>query len=359
MTAVELDRSSLEAETREARTARLAWLETRRSGLGGSDMAGVAGLSPYSTAWSVYHDKVGPVVDDSAGEAARWGTLLEDVVVREWFLRVGHELGEGLHRSELLRDPVETWRVGTPDRLLVNDGDVALAVVEVKLAGPEAWRYQWNGGANVPAWYLVQVQHYLALTGLHRAYVVVLVEGRRLEWFPIDRDDKAIARLTELGRSFWLEHVIPQIPPPPDGRSSTRDALDDLYAAQAETVACRLPAEAEELVEAYTYAGLEERAASARKAEAANRLIALLGEAEATDGYLASAGDGDPPAVTYRARRELDVRALRKEVGRKALRGLWRTTLDTKAVEKALGKKTVDRHRRPGTSRTLRVRSTD
>ena len=35
------------------------WLEERRKGIGGSDVAAIMGLSPWKTAYQVYQDKRG------------------------------------------------------------------------------------------------------------------------------------------------------------------------------------------------------------------------------------------------------------------------------------------------------------
>ena len=54
---------------------RAAWLAERRSGIGGSDIAAILGLSPWKTAVDVWLDKTGQREDDTVGdaEAVRWG----------------------------------------------------------------------------------------------------------------------------------------------------------------------------------------------------------------------------------------------------------------------------------------------
>ena len=39
--------------------SRDAWLAARRSGIGGSDIAAICGLSPYQTPYDVWLDKLG------------------------------------------------------------------------------------------------------------------------------------------------------------------------------------------------------------------------------------------------------------------------------------------------------------
>jgi predicted phage-related endonuclease len=48
--------------------------------IGGSDIAAILGLSPYKTPLDVYLEKRGLWEDGAAGEAARWGTIMEPIL---------------------------------------------------------------------------------------------------------------------------------------------------------------------------------------------------------------------------------------------------------------------------------------
>ena len=54
------------------------WLSMRRNGIGGSDAGAVAGMNPYSSAFSVYYDKIGAAPEKETNEAMRIGTDLEE-----------------------------------------------------------------------------------------------------------------------------------------------------------------------------------------------------------------------------------------------------------------------------------------
>lgn len=334
---------------------RSAWLEARRSGVGGSDVAAIAGLHPYRSAWAVYWDKTLAAEDNGAGEAARWGQLLEDAVAEEW------AEGErcGLFRPGLVSDAAHPWRLGTPDRLAVRPGRTAVEVLEVKLANDDAWRAQWDGGSVVPAWYQAQGQWYAALTDSDCIVFAVLVGGRRLETFELARDDAAIGQLRAIADRFWHDNVLAGVPPVPDGNSRTREALDAFYPPPTDRLTVRLPPEAEELLAEHRNASREVKAWTEKRDEAGNRLIALLGAAGATDGYLASDDDDAAPAVTYRSVRGVDWAALEEEVGTTTLLAYSRLTYDAKAAEKGLGRKVLDAHRKPTESRRLNVRAAD
>ena len=59
------------------------WLAYRKTGIGGSDVAAILGISPFGTARDIYYDKlsIASFYDDEANKyQKKIGTLLEDVV---------------------------------------------------------------------------------------------------------------------------------------------------------------------------------------------------------------------------------------------------------------------------------------
>lgn len=60
------------------------WLETRRGGIGGSDISAIAGMNPWRSPLAVYLDKRGEIEDGPDNERMYWGRQLEDVVARHF-----------------------------------------------------------------------------------------------------------------------------------------------------------------------------------------------------------------------------------------------------------------------------------
>jgi putative phage-type endonuclease len=340
--------------TRIINAARMEWLEERRKGLGGSDMAAVAGLSPYGSPWSVYWDKVNVVLDDGQSEAALWGTLNEGTIADEWARRAGRTV----IKPQTLVIPGEEWMRGNPDGLVA--GPAGAEVLEVKTAGEWAWATQWDGGHVVPAWYEAQCQWYMRLAGARRAHLAVLVGGNRLETLHVERNDRAIELLVDLGRRFWHDHVLAGVAPPPDASRAARAKLDDLYPARAERVVVTPHYDdADDLLEVidkYRHHRGEAKRHETLRDEAGNRLVQYLGERQATDLVI-----GDDPVVTYRPTRRLDVDALVASLEEEELAaitgaGALRATYDTKTLERVLGRKRVEQYRKVDPDRrTLRV----
>lgn len=58
------------------------WLEGRRRGIGGSDVAAVLQLSPWRTPLDVWNDKLGLSPEHEMTSSLYWGTTLEQVVAK-------------------------------------------------------------------------------------------------------------------------------------------------------------------------------------------------------------------------------------------------------------------------------------
>lgn len=213
---------------------RAAWLAQRRTGLGGSDIAAVLGISPWNSPLDVWLDKTGQAQDEAPknAEAMYWGTTLEDVVAREYAIRSGRKVQRV---NAMLRDPKREWMLANIDRAIVADGSrarVAAAggqllgatgILECKTAS--AYRAgDWSGpdGSDaMPVYYAAQVMWYLAISGLDVADVAVLIGGQQYAVRTIERDDETIRGMIERAEEFWRHNVIGGNAPEP---TSARDA---------------------------------------------------------------------------------------------------------------------------------------
>jgi putative phage-type endonuclease len=205
------------------------WLAARRTGIGGSDIAAILGLSPWRTPLDVYRDKV-EGTQQTETEAMRWGRLLEDVIAREYAARAGVRIQR---INTLIRARDREWAIATLDRVVmpargrarVRGGELrgADGVLECKLVGPNA-ASEWGRGGDpeaVPLHCAAQCMWYLGITGLPWCDVAALIGGQRLVVRRIERDDETIAAMFERAEKFWRDHVLARVPPPP---STAREA---------------------------------------------------------------------------------------------------------------------------------------
>lgn len=70
-----------------------AWLEERKTYIGGSDLGSILGINNFRTELDVYFEKTAEgIAEDTASEAAYWGNVLEDVVAQEYAKRTGFKI---------------------------------------------------------------------------------------------------------------------------------------------------------------------------------------------------------------------------------------------------------------------------
>lgn len=188
-------------------TNREAWLAERRTGIGGSDVAAILGLSKWKTPLDVYMEKTGQAPPQPETEPMRWGTLLEPVILREFSerhgVRVVREDGIKRHpRHGFMLASLDGWAPELP------------AVVECKTArSADGWGEPGTG--EIPAYYQTQVAHYMAVTGAAIAFVPVLIGAADFRVYKVDRDDEFIGDIIEAEAAFWNDHVVAGVPPEP------------------------------------------------------------------------------------------------------------------------------------------------
>lgn len=201
---------------------RTQWLLTRRQGIGGSDAGIIMGLNKYKTAFELWLDKTGQILpDESAGEAAYWGNQMEEVVAKEFEKRTGKKV----RRSNMMyQHPEHDFMLANVDRFIVGED----ALLECKTASAYLAK-EWESD-EVPATYLVQIQHYLAVTGKSKAYVAVLIGGNKFIWKEIDRDEELINQIIAFELDFWETNVKGQLAPALDGSSAAEKYLKDRFA---------------------------------------------------------------------------------------------------------------------------------
>lgn len=189
-------------EVLPAGAERESWLRTRQSGIGGSDVSAILGLSRFSTARDIYRAKWGIDPQRPPSWPMMRGTLLEPGLV-EWFTR---ETGAPVSHVGTLRNTERPWMQYNPDGLLTEP-----AVLECKTTGH--WGAdEWADGQTADHAEL-QVQWGMAVTGLPKAYVIVAISDSDPEIREVQRDDELIPFLIKECGIFWRDHVIPGVEP--------------------------------------------------------------------------------------------------------------------------------------------------
>lgn len=207
------------------------WLQARKSGIGGSDAASIAGLNKWSSPLKVFMDKtetLNEVSEQPISEAAEWGNIHEPSI-RKKFKENHPELR--VQQSHFMwQHPKYKFMLANVDGL-VFDPNRGWGVLEIKTAS-EWLNGEW-GEEQAPENYVIQIQHYLAVLGLNYGWFAVLIGGNKYREFFIERDNSLIEPLIELEKDFWENHVIQNIPPEPDGSDSSAEILLSLHPASS------------------------------------------------------------------------------------------------------------------------------
>lgn len=250
--------------------SRSDWLQARMAGIGGSDVAGVLGMSQWTTPLSVYRDKTGQGDAVEENEAMYWGTVLEEIVASEFAKRTGLKIRR---RNAIFQDDEHPCLLANIDRDIVGQS----AILECKTTGAfNTSDWGEDGTDEVPFPYILQCQHYLRVTGCDLAHLAVLIGGRDFRMYAILRNEDLIASMVAKCVAFWTDNVIAQIPPPPinsaDIEAMYRDGgHEGRVIANDETIAL-----------AIELAGIKEteKEIQGRKEEVESRIKLAIGDAQ-------------------------------------------------------------------------------
>lgn len=205
-----------------------AWIQARRTGVGGSDVAAILGLSKWKTPLQVYLDKRGEGVEQQDNDAMLWGRYLEPVVRQAYADQTGNEVRV---LDEMVRHQVHDFMIANLDGFVLQE-DGPRRVFEAKTARTgEGWGEP--GSDQIPQPYLLQVQHYMEVTGFCVADVAVLIGGSDFRIYEVPADRELQEMLIEAEAEFW-QRVQRGDPPEPVtvadavarwGRSSRADLV--------------------------------------------------------------------------------------------------------------------------------------
>ncbi len=245
---------------------REAWLVERSKSVGASEAAAAIGVCLYSSPIDVWQRKLGLSPPQPESEPMLWGSLLEPVILAEYERRTSRAVFD---RQKFVRHAVHPWMTATLDGVSED------RVVEVKTA--TAYASDWGDveSDQIPDAYLIQVQHQMAVTGLDRADVVVLIGGQRLLIYEVARNADLIDMIEKRLSAFWA--CVLNRTPPDWGRMDART----LAAINPECVGeIAITPDDAAFVDIYSNANEEIQRLSKVKKDASDRVLAALGSAQ-------------------------------------------------------------------------------
>lgn len=274
------------------------WLEERRKGIGGSDVAAILGLSPWKTPYQVYREKRKEVEDWQGNEATDWGKRMEPAI-RQWY-------SDTTGRCVRLPDKI-LFNSQYPFMLASLDGFTDdPRGVEIKTArSGKGWGEP--GTNEIPDYYFLQVQHYMVVTGFEVFDVPVSIGGGSPELYEVPADKELQEMIIEAEAAFW-QRVVDGNPPDP---TTYADAVQRFGSVRAEGAVIASGCDVLTAIELrQVRQGLS--TLEAKEEELKGRLIISLGESGSD--LIDSEGT---TLITYRmgnGRKSLDIKALEREM---------------------------------------------
>jgi putative phage-type endonuclease len=190
--------------------------------IGGSDIGAILGLSKYRTPLQVWQEKTGQDCAKQDSLPLRFGSFAEDFVASEYARATGLSV---ITHSEPFIHREHPFLSGHIDRFVLNPDTTLMDVegklntatlLECKTANPFT-KGEWGevGSDEVPMSYLVQCAWYMLLTGCTKSDLAVLFSNADFRIYSIAKDRELENLLLDQAITFWHEHVLTKIPPPP------------------------------------------------------------------------------------------------------------------------------------------------
>lgn len=198
------------------------WLYIRSKGLGGSDIGSIMGMNHYKTPFEIWAEKTGQVApkDISDSIPVVVGNELEETVARLFEKETGLKVRKD-NKTYFHKD--YPFLLANVDRQIIGQK----ALLECKTTSVYN-RKQWVDD-EIPASYLLQVQHYLDVLDYEVGYIAVLIGNTEFLYKKIERDDALIKIMHDKLVPFWEINVLQKIAPDIDGSKASSEFIKTKY----------------------------------------------------------------------------------------------------------------------------------
>lgn len=198
-------------------------LEIRSRGITGSEIAAIAGLSPYDGPLEVWAKKLGLVEDENSAVMDR-GTYLERGI-RDWYCA---KTGATVTDVGTVVHPSHPLVIATPDGI-ADLGNGNVRGLEIKAPTWRTFRnWGYEGTDNIPEWYIPQCTWEAAVLGIPLVDVAADL-GDHLGIWTVKFDEELFGRLREIAEKFWRDYVVTKVAPPAQGFPHEAETLKKVF----------------------------------------------------------------------------------------------------------------------------------
>ncbi|MCK9302976.1 MAG: hypothetical protein M0P35_07275, partial [Bacteroidales bacterium] len=111
-----------------------------------------------------------------------------------------------------------------PDGIIVDSDTNDNYIFEAKTAGYDSW------GDDVPIEYYLQIQQYMLIANLDKAYLACLtLNNMKMHYYWYDADKEVQQRIIDAAVNFWNNHFLKDIPPEDKKDVSEIEHVPDNY----------------------------------------------------------------------------------------------------------------------------------
>lgn len=264
------------------------WHALRAEDLTSTDVAALFNLSPYKTAFELFHEKKsGERIQIADNPRMRWGRRLEASVAEgiiednDW---CGRPFKEYARLTDVRLGASFDWRIHAhPDAPGTASDSPDDAILEIKTVDFLAFRDGWTideGFIEAPPHIEIQVQHQMLVSGLRRAYIGVLVAGNRIEVIEREADDAVHAGILARAAEFWQSIADGRAPDPVMPDDAEAVIRMNQFAEPGKLLDARGDEDLATLLQQYQQYGLDERVAAEQRKVIKAEILQKIGDAE-------------------------------------------------------------------------------
>lgn len=217
------------------------WRELRARNIGGSEIAALFGLSPFTTAFTLWHEKAGKApATDADNQKTQWGKLIEPLVAAE----LARSLGWRLEPSRVYLEHGAIEGMGCTLDFDVVDNQWGPGIVEVKVVFDYAdYKRDWSDD-RAPPCYELQMQHQLDTKGCSWGAIAVwIAQTATLAPALIRRPAPKVVRDIEAKVTVFWQSIRDGQPPDPTGTDDELAIMRHIWPARVEKKIAEIPDE--------------------------------------------------------------------------------------------------------------------
>ena len=184
------------------------WLESRKGGIGSSEVATLLGVSPYDTPYKLWLRKTGRVKEEEQESfLMKAGHYLEDAISKFCADETGLEVIKASASEFVVVNKDKPYLRVSPDRFAWQPGlshsPSNRVIIECKSTQKDV------DADNIPPYWFVQIMYQLGVCELELAANAWLTQGRSFgyKWISFDRDFYKDVIEAEVER-FWVDNVL-------------------------------------------------------------------------------------------------------------------------------------------------------